>query len=126
MEIVHQSAIKPRLYEKGDAKNVDKIINENRGHNVRLASDRIVVLGNSGLLVWRPGCIVHELHVGNGLRQRQRADSLVGYAIADALSQPFDLHEGIFVTDSDRMAGYALDIGAIEEVGKRVFTLRIR
>jgi hypothetical protein len=119
-----------RLYQSEDAPAVDFILNGNRDHDVRIDRDRIMVLGDLGkpvgLIAWRPGGIVHELYVGNGLGQRVRANLLVEAAIRDSLSRPFDLHEAIFVTDSDRMARYAIEIGAIEEVGLRVFTLDIR
>jgi len=80
-----------------------------------------------GVIAWRPGGIVHELRVGNGLGQKQRADLLVDYAINDALRvMPWKLSEAIFVTDSERMTEYVKGLGAIEEIGKRLFTLDIR
>ena len=123
-----QSQLIPRLYGQGDAEAVDRLIGEPQSGNVLLDRDRIVVLGRPprGLLVWRPGGIVHELRTGNGLGQRARADLLVNFAVRDALSQPFNLWEAVFVTDSTRMARYAFDIGAVEEVGMRVFTLDLR
>jgi hypothetical protein len=123
---VEATAMTPHLYVPTDATTVDHITNSNQGHNIRLDRDRIVLLGDSGLLVWRAGGIVHELHTGNGLGQKQRADLLVRFAIGDAVRETHKLHEAIFLTDSDRMAGYALSIGAIEETGKRVFSLDLR
>ncbi len=64
--------------------------------------------------------------MGSGLGQKQRADLLVNFAIGDALSQPFSLYEALFVTNSTRMANYAFGLGAIEEIGARVFTLDLR
>lgn len=117
-----------RLYQPADAPAVDAILN-GTGH-VLLERDRLVVLGVPGsprnLLVWRPGCIVHELRLSNGLGQRQRADNLVQCGMTDALSRPFQLWEAAFVTNNDTMAAYARDLGAIEESGKRLFTLRLR
>jgi hypothetical protein len=117
-----------RHYHPNDAASIDLILNHTG--DVRLDRDRIYVLGDTGkptnLLTWRPGGIVHELRVGNGLGQKQRADSLVNFAIADSLSRPFHLYEAIFLTDSERMSNYALSIGAMEEKGKRVFTLPLR
>jgi hypothetical protein len=113
----------PHLYAPADAITVDQITDSNRGHSIRLDRDRIVVLGDSGLLVWRAGGIVHELHTGHGLGQKRRADLLVRFAIGDAMRETHKLHEAIFLTDSDRMANYALSIGATEEIGKRVFSL---
>ena len=42
------------------------------------------------------------------------------------MSQPHQLWEALFLTDSDNMARYALELGAVEEVGKRIFTLNLR
>lgn len=54
------------------------------------------------------------------------ADLLVKSGIEDAVSQPHQLWEALFLTDSDNMARYALELGAVEEVGKRIFTLNLR
>lgn len=119
--------MEPRLYESSDAPAIDKMLEW--PHDVRLDRDRLVVLGRpaGGLLIWRPGGIVHELRTGIGLGQKRRADLLVDFAIRDAVSQPFKLWEAIFITDSDCAAGYVKGLnGTTEEFGKRVFTMRIR
>lgn len=120
-----------RPYQSEDAPKLDVILAANHGHDVRLDRDRIICLGEpgspTGLLCWRPGGIVHELYVGNGLGQKERADLLVRTAIGDAMSREFKLWEAVFVTDSDRMAQYALnELKATEQVGKRLFTLTVR
>ncbi len=117
-----------RHYQSDDAARLDEILS--RPHDVRLDCDRLVCVGPTGspvgLLVWRPGGIVHELRVGNGLGRRYAANSLVNFAVADAIARPHQLHEAIFVCDSDDMARYAGELGAVEEQGKRIFTLRVR
>lgn len=118
-----------RLYQSGDAPSLDGLLGTE--HGVRLDRDRISCLAASGgpvvgVLAWRPGGIVHELRVGDGLLQQRRANLLVDFAIGDAVSQPFPLYEAIFICDSDAMAHYARELGAIEETGKRVFTLDLR
>jgi hypothetical protein len=99
------------------------------GHHVRPDLDRIIVQPPDGCLVWRPGGIVHELHCGRGLGRRRLADKLVDFAIDDATSHPYALHEAIFVTDSDEFSAYieARYRGSIvHESGKQVYTLRLR
>lgn len=125
------NALQPRLYESADAEGLDRILDNNRGHDVRLDRDQIVVVGAPGrpvgCLAWRPGGIVHELFTGNGLASRYIADLLVEFAVADAIARPFDLWEAIFMTDSDRMAEYVLAMpGALEETGKRLITVPVR
>lgn len=117
-----------RLYESSDAATLDLILGQTQIGDVRLDRDRLCVVGRPpvGLLVWRPGGIVHELRTGNGLAQRRVADLLVNFAVGDALSGPFNLWEAVFVTDNEQMAKYALELGAVEEIGKRVFTLPLR
>lgn len=117
-----------RHYESSDAAALDRILSSNVGHDVTLDRDRIICAGTPavGCLVWTPGAIVHELQTGRGLAQRRIADLLVGAAITDALTDRFQIREAIFLTDSDQMAEYALRMGAIEQFGKRTFTLRIR
>lgn len=118
-----------RHYRSDDAPALNQLLGQRQVGDIRLDRDRLIVLGRpaGGLLVWRPGGIVHELHTGNGLGQRHRADAMVGFAIADSVSRPFHLWEAVFVTDSDRMAEYAINhLKATEEVGKRVFTLAVR
>jgi len=131
MAIEHRSArilreMLARHYQPEDAAGIDRM---GLG-DVRIDRDRIVVAGKRnellGCLVWRPGSIVHELRVGCGVSRRNVADSLSNFAIADAVARQWYLCEGIFVTDSDAMAKYAMDIGAVEETGKRVFTLALR
>jgi hypothetical protein len=51
---------------------------------------------------------------------------LVEFGIRDAVSHPWPLYEAIFVIDSEAMADYVKGKGAIEEVGKRVFTLKLK
>lgn len=117
-----------RLYQSNDAIALDRILGGQ--HGVRLDRDRISVLESNGspvgVLAWRPGGIVHELRVGNGLGQKGRANLLVEHAIGDAVSRKFDMWEAIFITDSDRAAAYVEGLGAIEEEGKRLFTMGVR
>lgn len=119
-----------RLYESTDAEGLDELLGCPQSGDVRLDRDRIALVGVPGrpvgCLVWRPGGIVHEMRTGYGLAQRHMADLLVKFGIEDALSQPHHLWEALFLTDSDAMARYALELGAIEETGKRVFTLDLR
>lgn len=120
--------MQPRHYQPADAPAIDAILN-GTGH-VLLDRDRLVCMGPTGaptnLLVWRPGCIVHGLYLSHSLGQRSRADSLVQFGLRDSISRPFSLYEAVFVTEGDIMAEYVKGKGAVEEVGKRVFTLRIR
>ena len=113
-----------------DAEALDRLLDGNRGHNVQLTKDRIVVMDSAGapvgLLAWRSGGIVHELITGHGLAQRSIANSLVEFAIKDAIRRPYCLHTALFVTDSDRMSTYALALGAVEQPAKRVFQLELR
>lgn len=117
-------------FQSANAESLDRLLGTK--HGVLLDRDRVSCLaipGQSvvGVIAWRPGGIVHELRVGNGLGQKQRADLLVDYAIRDALAvMPWKLSEAIFVVDNDRMAKYVRELGAIEEVGSKVFTLDIR
>lgn len=117
-----------RLYQSSDAEALDRLLGSQ--HGVRLDRDRITVLesagGPVGIIAWRPGGIVHELRVGNGLGQKRRADLLVASAIGDAVTRKFDMWEAIFVTDSDRAAAYVQSLGAVEEVGKRIFAMGVR
>lgn len=117
-----------RHYSSADADAIDKLLGPQQSGDVRLDRDRIVSAGNPvcGLLVWRPGGIVHELRTGYGLAQRHLADTLVNFAVGDAVSRSFSLWEALFVCDSDEMAKYALSLGGVEETGKRVFTLNLR
>ena len=117
-----------RHYDSGDAAALDQILDSNRGHDVTLDRDRIICAGTPavGCLVWTPSAFVHELHTGRGLVKRAIADLLVDAGIKDALMQPYPLRSAIFLTDDDRMAQYAIERGAIEQFGKRVFTLEIK
>jgi hypothetical protein len=117
-----------RRYQPQDAPLIDEILGEVQRGDVRLDRDQLIVCGDPayGLLCWRAGGIVHELHTGRGLSTRRTANSLVNFAIADATSRPFPLHEAIFVTDSEVLARYVEGLGAIEEKGKRIYTLRLR
>lgn len=117
-----------RHYSGDDADAVDKILGQPQSGDVRLDRDHIVVAGRPayGLLVWRPGGIVHELRTGYGMAQRHLADILVNFAVGDAVSRPANLWEAVFVCDSDEMARYVESLGAVEEKGKRVFTLALR
>ena len=117
-----------RHYDAADAPALDEILSSNRGHDVTLDRDRIICAGSPavGCLVWTPAALVHELQTGRGLAQKRIADLLVGVAINDALTDRFQIQEAIFLTDSDQMAEYALEMKAIEQFGKRLFTLRIR
>ena len=115
------------FYAPTDAPALDRILDCNRGHDVTLDRDRIICAGTPavGCLVWTPAAIVHELHTGRSLAQRHIADLLVGAATRDALSHPWFVREAIFLTDSDAMAQYALDKGAVEQFGKRTFILKL-
>jgi hypothetical protein len=117
-----------RHYQTTDAEAVEHLLNGRGTGDVRLDRDRLVVVGRPprGLLVWRPGCLVHELHTGYGMAQRHTADVLVNFGMADAVSKPFDLYEAVFITDSDAVGEYVKSLGALEEVGKKVWTMRIR
>ncbi len=117
-----------RHYISADAEAVDKILGQPQAGDVRLERDRIVVAGCPayGLLVWRPCAFVHELRTGYGMAQRHLADILVNFAIGDAVSRPANIWEAVFVCDSDDMAKYVEGLGAVEEKGKRVFTLQVR
>lgn len=118
-----------RHYVSADAIHLDRILDSGRpGFDVRLDRDRIAVIGQpaSGCLIWRPGSVVHELRIAPGLSRHSVADSLVNFAIADAMARPSLIWEAVFLTDSDEFARYALSIGALEQDGKRVFRLPVR
>lgn len=117
-----------RHYHSSDAEAVDRILGPQQSGDVRLDRDRIVCAGIPayGLLVWRPGGIVHEFRTGYGMAQRHLADILVNFAVGDFVSHPFHLWEAVFVCDSDEMAKYVTGLGAVEQTGKRVFTLLVR
>lgn len=117
-----------RHYRQSDIPAIDQILGTPQRGDVRLDRDRIICIGNpvSGLLVWRPGGIIHELHIGTGPLRRNVADSLLNFGLADAIARPFNLQEGIVVTDSDPLASYMHNFGAVEETGKRVFTFQLR
>jgi hypothetical protein len=120
--------LQPRPYQPSDAATIDTLL-DGHGH-VLLDRDRIVVLGEPGrpsnMLIWRPGAIVHGLYISHSLGQLQRANSLVQFGIESALSQPWPLYEATFLTDGDKMAEYVKSLGAVEETGKQVWTLRLR
>jgi hypothetical protein len=115
-------------YRSEDAPSLDVLLNGNQNGDVRLERDQIVCIGHpvNGCLVWRPAGIVHELHVGVGMGRRLKADALVNYAMGQAISRPYNLWEAIFITDSESLAQYAKSLGAYEETGKRIFTLKVR
>lgn len=117
-----------RHYRSCDAQSLDVVLGGNQQGDVRLDRDRIIVCGTpvNSCLVWRAGGIVHELRTGNGMYKRIHADALVNFAIADSIAKSFELHEALFLTDSDELSRYVLSLGAIEETGKRIFTLQVR
>ena len=92
-----------------------------RDHIVVAETDHVV-----GCLVWRAGGIVHELRTTNSLIRRFTADKLVDMALSKAMEREYPLYEAVFLTDSDALASYVKDLGAIEQFGKRIFTMRVR
>lgn len=118
-----------RPFRSGDEGALDVLLHNNTEGDVRLNCDQIIVAETEhpvGCLVWRPGGIIHELRTGNGLVRRVMADKLVDHAIAKALEREYPLYEAVFLTDSDALAAYAKDLGAIEQIGKRIFTMKVR
>ncbi len=120
-----------RLYQAKDAPALDRILGFNRSGDVLLDRDRIVVVGKEetfGVLVWRPGGIIHEFECGRDYSCRFRADALINYARADATSGLWELWEAVFIVKQDnaRMLRYVRELGAQEEEGERVFTLPLR
>lgn len=117
-----------RHFQSGEGEAIDRLLGHRSDGDIRLDRDRMVVVGRppTGLLVWRPGGIVHELHTGHGLAARPAANALVNFAIASAVARRYHLWEAVFVTDCDKVAEYVKGLGAVEELGKRVFTLGVR
>lgn len=117
-----------RLYDQRDYASIKSILNGTG--DVRLDRDRVFCIGIPGepvgFLAWRRGGIVHELRVGNGMGRYTRASALVNFAVANALAETPPLWEALFVCDGDDMARFAKSIGAVEEEGKRLFSLPLR
>lgn len=113
-----------------DAKALDSLIDHNRAGNVRLDSDRIVLVepGISGpvvgALVWRPLGFVHELVLArNSMARRASASALVSFAMGEARSREYGLRSSLFLVDehNDAMLRFVREIGATEQPGL-VFT----
>ena len=111
---------RPEDFESGE---FDKLIEENRGRDVRLSQDKIVVTGPvgkpSGCLVWRPGAIIHELHCGSGLNPRAVANALLDCARNHARTSVFRPVEALFVVHPAnlRMLSYVEGVGAQAQSG---------
>lgn len=108
-----------RYYRRSDAAALDRILGFNRAGDVRLDRDRIIVTGPTGhpdgVLVWRPGGLIHEFHCGEGALRYARAVALINYAIADGTARPFDLYDAVFFVEESNtaMAGFLGKLGAV-------------
>lgn len=120
-----------RSYAPKEVAGLDRILNENRGHDVRLELDRIVLAGPdraaSACLIWRPVGLIHELVVPRTLGARNIASGLVSYASADALARKWDVREAAFLIDPDNepMLRFVKELNAVEETG-RIFRIPLR
>lgn len=97
---------------------LDALIDSNRFSDVRLAKDRIIVIGPlshpTGCLVWRPCALIHEFRCGDSMIARRLAARLGDFAAADALSARFPIRDVLFHTfvHNTRMQSFAESFGA--------------
>lgn len=106
-----------RPYHFSDAKGLDAIF---RGQGITdPARDSIFVVGNvgqpTGVLVYRPGALVHELSVGRDLRSRPRADALANYAIAHARAAGLKAAVWLIRGDNQPMMRFVENLGAVKQ-----------
>lgn len=113
-----------------DAKALDSLLDHNRAGDVRLDSDRVVLVepGLSGpvvgALVWRPVGFIHELVVHrHNVARRACASALVSYAMGEARSRQYDVRQAVFLVDetNSAMLRFVREIKAVEQHGT-VFT----
>lgn len=114
-----------RVARRSDAKALDELLQNNQHGDVRLDRDVIAVVGEpvpTGVLVWRPCALVHEL-VCPGLLS---ANALINFAVGQAAGRPFTVRDALFVIDpsNDAMLRHAKRLGAVESTG-RIYTLDI-
>lgn len=123
-----------RGYERLDALTLQRQFGFGRSSDVFPGGlDELVLVGNAGaptgVLVYRPGAFVHELHCGTDLWARARADAMVNYAMAQAKAKPHPVRCGIFLVkpDNQAMLRYLESIGAVEQSdpGDRLFTVKL-
>jgi len=113
-----------RTAKHGDAESLDRLLDANRRGDVRLDRDVVVVSGAppSGVLVWRPCALVHELECPGVIS----ANALVNYAVGQGAGRLMPIRDVLFVVapGNERMLKFARRIGAVEEAGK-VFALDV-
>jgi hypothetical protein len=117
-----------RLYEPSDAPALDRLLNHNQGHDVRLDHDRVIVAGDpvSALLVWRPTAIIHELVLPRTLGIGNMARNLVLEACADSQRSLYRIRVASFMIDPSNasMVRYVRDLKAVEEA-RQLWTIPI-
>lgn len=111
-----------RYARKEDAADLDRLLEQNARGDVRVDRDIIVLAGRppTGVLVWRPVALVHEL-VSPGLFT---ANALVNFAVGQGAGRSAVVRDAVFVVHpgNERMLAYARRMGAVEEEG-RLFSL---
>jgi hypothetical protein len=117
-----------RPYEPSDAPALDRLLDSNQGHDVRLDHDRILVHGSpvSGLLVWRPTAVIHELILPRTLGLNAVARDLVAFACEDAQRSLHRIRIASFMIDPDNlpMVRYVRGLGVIEE-RRQLYTIPV-
>jgi hypothetical protein len=92
-----------RLFVPGDAEAVADLLGPDGITDPRL--DHLIVCGPrskpEGVLVYRPGALVHELECGRSLR---RAEALANFAIARAASYHGPLTSAVFLVRGENTA----------------------
>lgn len=129
--------MRARLYRPRttDAASLDALLDSNRQGDVRLDSDRIILVERNlpgpppsarvvGALVWRPTGFIHELVISDTVTRRLGATALMNYALGDVSGKEHRIAQAIFLVDSTNlpMLRFVRDAGATEQTGT-VFTL---
>lgn len=120
--------MKARFATPDDDRDIDRLIDNNVGHDVRLGLDEICVTGEParGLLVYRPSFYIHELICGRDMVSRARATALVDFAMRRGLE--LGVHSAIFLVKADnlRMASFVEGLGCVKQSdpGDLVYTWR--
>lgn len=119
-----------RSYRSGsglaDAKALDSLVDYNRAGNVRLDSDRIVLVESNlsgpvvGALIWRPLGFIHELVLAkDSMARRTAASALISFAMGEARARQYDLKSSLFLIDehNEPMLRFVREIGATPQPG---------
>jgi hypothetical protein len=100
---------------KEDAQGIDRLLAGSE-NDVRIDRDAVFVIGErgepTGVLVYRPGAWVHELHCE---RNRLRAEALANFAVAAA--RVSGLQTAIFTVKKDNrsMQRFVESLGAVKQ-----------